>query len=170
MGSGKESDSDSYSKECIDTINQFLSENTKNFVMIIAGYREEVDRCFFSMNPGLRRRFPWNYNIEKYTPDNLSDIFRYQVRENGWKFEESINSGDFLKKLFTEYTIFENNGGDTLSLFDKCKICHSRRVFGKKRRYKMVLNETDIRLAVELLKSNKISNAKNKQPPYGMYV
>jgi len=161
-------DLEGYSKECIDTINKFLSENTKNFIMIIAGYQDELDKCFFSLNKGLRRRFPWVYNIEKYTTDNLGDIFRYQVYENGWELDESINT-DFMKKIFSEYPIFDNNGGDTLLLFDKAKICHSRRVFGKKRKYKMVLNNTDIRLAAELLKSHK-QKGKLKDPPYGMYL
>jgi len=167
LGAGDD-ESQGFSKECIDCINKFLSENTKNFIMIIAGYQEELDRCFFSLNKGLKRRFPWNYNIEKYTPDNLIDIFKYQVHENGWELEAGVDN-EHLKKLFTEYSIFDNNGGDTLLLFDKAKICHSRRVFGKKRRFKMVINNADLRLAAELLKSNKNSK-KVKEAPYGMYV
>ena len=68
LGSGK-NDDDSYAKECIDTINQFLSENTSEFIMIIAGYKNELDRCFFNMNPGLRRRFPWVYDLKNYNYD-----------------------------------------------------------------------------------------------------
>jgi SpoVK/Ycf46/Vps4 family AAA+-type ATPase len=80
FGTGKD-DGDSYSKECIDTINQFLSENTENFIMIIAGYHNEVERCFFDTNAGLRRRFPWRYEIKDYTPENLKEIFKYQVQQ-----------------------------------------------------------------------------------------
>ena len=38
---------DSFSKECIDTINQFLSEHPRNFLCIIAGYEEDLTNCFF---------------------------------------------------------------------------------------------------------------------------
>jgi SpoVK/Ycf46/Vps4 family AAA+-type ATPase len=166
LGCGKD-DSDSYSKECVDTINQFLSEHTENFVMIVAGYEEEVDRCFFSMNPGLRRRFPWRYNIKEYTPHDLKEIFSYQVYENDWKFVEEFNFMD-LENIFSQKDYFKNNGGDCLTLFDKAKICHSRRVFGKRRKFKKYLNIHDIHQAFELLKKQQ---APKKDPiPFGMYV
>ena len=39
---------DSYSKECIDTINQNLTERQGKFICIIAGYKDSVEKCFFS--------------------------------------------------------------------------------------------------------------------------
>jgi len=165
-----EDDAGSFGKECIDTINKFLSENTDDFILIIAGYKDDLDKYFFSVNKGLRRRFPWNYDITKYSSDNLKDIFIYQVEANKWSFEVSIklNNYQLLQELFKEYSPnFNNNGGDTLTLFDKTKICHSRRVFGKKIKLKTVLNINDIRLAAELMKSN---SKKEEKPPYGMYI
>jgi len=170
LGPGK-GDDDSFSKECIDTINQFLSENTENFIMIIAGYKEEIERCFFSVNPGLRRRFPWVYDIGDYSLKNLKDIFVYQVYENDWDFEETVKLNDYaeLDDIFNNKDYFKNNGGDCLVLFDKAKICHSRRVFGKRRKYKKYLNFTDIKLALELIKSEK-NKVKKNDPPWGMYT
>jgi SpoVK/Ycf46/Vps4 family AAA+-type ATPase len=172
LGNIKGTESDSFSRDCVDTINKFLSENTSNFIMIIAGYREDLDNCFFSMNRGLRRRFPWTYNIDKYTPANLKDIFVYQVLENRWNFDESLKLNGYseLLRIFSDPQ-FDNNGGDTLMLFDKTKICHSRRVFGKRQKYKKTINLADITLAFELLKSHKNKN-KNKiqEAPFGMYV
>ena len=164
LGSSK--DDDSYSKECIDTINQFLSENTSNFLMVVMGYSEEVEKCFFSMNPGLRRRFPWRYEIKDYNPENLKDIFKYQVIKNGWTFEDDFNFSD-LDSIFSQKEYFKDNGGSCLSLFDKTKISHSRRVFGKRRKYKKYLNIYDIRQAFELLKK---SYKKLPEPPFGMYT
>ena len=174
LGGNNDESGTGYSKECIDTINKFLSENTSNFILIIAGYREDLENYFFSMNKGLRRRFPWIYDINDYSVNNLKDIFIYQVTQNGWFFEMSVslNKYEELEKLFTEYLsdgLFENNGGDTLILFDKAKICHSRRVFGKKKIIKKHLNLIDIRLGMELLKSNKRSKKKEKEVPFGMY-
>ena len=168
LGSGKD-DGDSYSKECIDTINQFLSENTENFIMIVAGYKEELERCFFSMNPGLRRRFPWVYDILDYSLPNLKEIFIYQVKENDWDFEKKFDYSE-LDLIFNNKEYFKNNGGDTLILFDKAKICHSRRVFGKGQNIKKYLNYTDIKLAYELVKSEKNKVKKGSEPPFMMYV
>jgi len=172
LGSGGGSeDTDSYGKECVDTINKFLSENTSNFIMIIAGYREELDRCFFTLNKGLQRRFPWNYDITKYTSMDLKKIFIHQVIHNNWTFDENIkfNNYQLLNDMF-EVSLFEQNGGDTLILFDKVKICHSRRVFGKRRQFKKIIDLTDIKFGLELMKSFKNKNKKKSEPPYGMYI
>jgi stage V sporulation protein K len=172
LGTNGEETGTSYSKECLDTINKFLSENTSDFILIIAGYKDELDSRFFSANKGLRRRFPWVYDIEEYSSNNLKDIFVYQVETNGWDLEESmiLNNHKVLRELFdSQKDQFEYNGGDTLLLFDKSKICHSRRVFGQRKKYKKVLNITDIRLAIELMKSNR--NKKKKiETPFGMYT
>jgi SpoVK/Ycf46/Vps4 family AAA+-type ATPase len=168
FGSGKD-DGDSYAKECIDTINQFLSENTDNFIMIIAGYKDQVEKCFFDVNPGLNRRFPWRYNIKDYTNENLKEIFMYQVHENGWEFDENFDYTT-LDKLFAQKEYFKNNGGSCLNLFDKAKITHSRRVFGRKDYLKKFLNVQDITSAFNLLKQQYEQEKKNTQPPFGMYV
>jgi stage V sporulation protein K len=171
LGVGEDEKGGSFGKECIDTINKFLSENTEDFIMIIAGYKDDLDRYFFGINKGLRRRFPWNYEISEYSNDDLRQIFIHQVETNGWGFEKSItlNNHSLLNEVFEKYSdIFVNNGGDTLILFDKAKICHSRRVFGLKKSIKKYLNLTDIKLAAELMKSN-IKQEKDTVP-YGMYV
>lgn len=38
---------DSFSKECIDTLCEALSDNKEDLMVIIAGYRERVKRQFF---------------------------------------------------------------------------------------------------------------------------
>jgi SpoVK/Ycf46/Vps4 family AAA+-type ATPase len=167
FGTGKD-DGDSYSKECIDTINQFLSEHTENFIMIIAGYHNEVERCFFDTNAGLRRRFPWRYEIKDYTPENLKEIFKYQVQQNDWGFEENFDFGK-LDDLFREREYFKNNGGDCLNLMSKSRICHSRRVFGKNKSLKMRLSFQDIKEAFDILKKQQNQNKKDPVP-YGMYI
>jgi hypothetical protein len=62
---------DSFSKECIDTLNQNLTER-RDFLCIIAGYHDALERCFFNYNEGLRRRFPFRYNISGYSTDELA--------------------------------------------------------------------------------------------------
>ena len=168
IGSGI-SDDLGYSKECADTINAFLTENTSNFIMIISGYQSELDRYFFSLNPGLRRRFPWTYTIGNYTSDNISEIFFYQIVESDWDFEDPFDFIELHNIILENKNLFENNGGDTQILFDKCKILHSRRVFGLKRKYKMKLNIEDIRLGILELKKHK-STIKKNEIPYGMYL
>lgn len=169
----KPEDPDTFGKECIDTINQFLSENTRNFILIVAGYREDLERSFFAFNKGLSRRFPWNYDIEKYSIKDLKNIFIHQVKSSkNWKFTPDIvlNNYEQLNEIFEKNKdIFGQNAGDTQILFDKIKICHSRRVFGQT--VKQMIDLSDIKLGMELLKSCKEAKKdKKNETPYGMYV
>ena len=72
---GNDDKKDSFSKECIDTLNQNLTENKGKFAVIIAGYDDELEKCFFSYNDGLRRRFPFRYEINAYNYSELCEIF-----------------------------------------------------------------------------------------------
>lgn len=148
---------DSFSKECLDTINQFLLEHRNNFICIIAGYREEVERCFFSVNKGLERRFPWQFEIKDYTPEHLKRIFIKQVRDAGWKFENKNFEINFDKNYFT------NNGGDTEILFSKIKIAHSKRIINLTSSAKRIITNEDIQEGMDLYKKDsRFTKEKNE--------
>ena len=122
---GNKEGRDSYSKECIDTINQNLTENKANFLCIIAGYKNALDKCFFAYNEGLRRRFTFIYTIDNYTAKELREIFILMINKNKWDYDKIPIK--FFKK---NYSCFKNSAGDMETLFLNCKIKHSRRVFG----------------------------------------
>ena len=147
---------DSYSKECIDTINQFLLENKDDFVCIIIGYEKELKECFFNQNSGLERRFSWKYKIDPYNNLDIMNIFKSQIKLNNWKLElNSIN-----KELF-DTTLFNNYGGDTDLLFTKCKMSHVLRIFGNNKSKKKVLTKEDIEKGMILFKKHKNKNKNN---------
>ena len=52
-------------------INQYLSEHKHDLMFIIAGYEEDIEKCFFAYNKGLKRRFSTVYNIENYDYNQL---------------------------------------------------------------------------------------------------
>lgn len=159
-------DGDSFSKEAIDTLNQFLSENNDDFICIIAGYEKQLQECFFSKNPGLERRFPWKFKLDSYSGDELYDIFIYQIITDGWSF--NWNSKD-LKKHFSENSkLFTENGGDCKILLDKCKISHARRIFGLENKNCYDLTHDDFLKGFTNFKISKRKKEKEK-PPQGMY-
>lgn len=133
---GHENKRDSFSKECLDTLNQNLTEK-RDFLCIIAGYKESLDECFFSMNDGLKRRFTFRYDIEGYKWDELRDILLLKIKKEGWKlFYENESDEEKCKELkekFDEFIkknkgAFPNYGGDIETFFLNCKIAHSRRI------------------------------------------
>jgi DNA polymerase III delta prime subunit len=140
---------DSFAKECIDTINQHLSEEKCNLLCIIAGYKDALDKCFFSYNEGLRRRFPFVYTIEKYTPEELCLIYKKMVKDMGW-IADNVPEKFFIDN----HECFENSGGDIETLFFMTKINHGKRtLFLPEERKK--INIEDLENAFKVFKINK---------------
>ena len=105
-----DSDRDSFSKEALDILTAFLSEHKKDFCCIAAGYEDDIESCFFAMNKGLKRRFPWVHKIEKYTPAELCQIFYKMVQEINWDI--SIKEQEVIDLITENKLLFENAGGD----------------------------------------------------------
>ena len=137
---------DSFSRECIDTLNQFLSEEKKELVCVIAGYKEDLEKRFFKTNPGLERRFPFKFTIPDYSPKELKEIFKAIVKENGWDIEPDALSEDLLKE---HRDCFQFNGGDMETLFTKTKFIHSRRVFSCEKKKKKKIIKEDMEQAIK---------------------
>jgi SpoVK/Ycf46/Vps4 family AAA+-type ATPase len=141
---GNKDTSDSYSKECIDTLNQNLSENKGNFLCIIAGYKDALENNFFNYNEGLKRRFPFVYTIESYTHVELCEIFYDIFRRDKWickKDDKILNC--FLNKSF------KNMAGDMETLAFKTKMEHSKRVLFLHKSKKKVIQLVDIENAMK---------------------
>ena len=160
---------DSFSKECLDTLNQNLTEK-RDFLCIIAGYKDALEKCFFTYNEGLRRRFTFRYHIHGYSANELKDIFLLKVKNEGWNTEFQVNDKDstdtIMKKHILEQNIikffkqnidnFPHYGGDIETFFLNCKIIHSRRVMFLNKKIKKILSFNDIQNGLEkFIKSRK---------------
>ena len=147
---------DSFSKECIDTICESLSYYKDDLMVIIAGYKQELDTCFFSYNKGLESRFTWSYETEKYSAEQLKQILDKKINESGWKSDFKLGHKWFEKNRDN----FVSFGRDMETLFMKAKICHSKRVFGLSDENKSVINDEDIENAYKLFLDNKKNDKK----------
>jgi len=158
----KSTSEDSYAKECIDTLNQYLTENVDKIICIIAGYKSELDSCFFSMNPGLRRRFPWTFTIENYTSYELSQIYFKLVQEKEW--ETSCEISEINNLISKHVSLFTGNGGDISNIIEKALIINMRNNFGRENLYNISISE--FKEALDTFVSTKKTV---DVPPYGMY-
>ena len=139
---------DSFSKECLDTLNQALSENKGDFICIIAGYANALDSSFFSYNEGLRRRFPFRFDIEPYNHDELGMILNKKIIDHiEWQIKFSLQ--DLLKVVKDNFKYFINQGGDMETLFLNIRIVHNKRVFLMSVEEKNKLSLEDIKEAVK---------------------
>jgi SpoVK/Ycf46/Vps4 family AAA+-type ATPase len=167
---------DSFSKECIDTLCEALSDHKDKLMVIIAGYKDELDNCFFSYNQGLNSRFTWRFETDNYNAEELRQIFIKKVIENGWSFHDKQDK-TIEKKWFEDHiSYFKYYGRDMETLFAKTKIAHSRRVFCKPPEEKTKLNISDIQKGFDMfLENDEVKNRKhereiNKILQYSMFT
>ncbi len=161
---------DSFSKECLDTLNQALTEDKGNFICIIAGYKDALETSFFSYNAGLKRRFPFRFDIDKYTYTELSKILLKKLNDkNSWFIELFFKEEELNILIKEHYENFECQGGDMETIYLNIKIVHNKRVFLLPLEEKHKLFITDIKMAINnflLLKDIKKVNTSL----YGYYV
>jgi stage V sporulation protein K len=62
-----------FGKEAIDALVKAMEDNKDNLVLILAGYRHEME-WFLQTNPGLRSRFPIHIDFPDYSIDELLAI------------------------------------------------------------------------------------------------
>lgn len=161
---------DSFAKEAIDTLCEGLSDHKKDLMVIIAGYEEELKNCFFNYNPGLESRFTWRFKTDDYKSNELMLIFKKKVLDSNWSLEKDST----LKQQWFEDKMdyFKYYGRDMETLFSKCKIAHSRRVFCKPEKFKTVLNTVDLDKGFTIyLDNDEVKQRKQSINPsiYSMY-
>jgi len=159
---GNEEKRDSFSKECIDTLCEALSDNKENLMVIIAGYEKELKECFFDYNQGLDSRFTWRFKTDEYSAEDLYKIFVKKIKDIGWELDENSKiTIDWFKKNIEYFKFF---GRDIETILAKTKIAHSKRVFCKQENEKKKINIKDLDKGLEIyLKNENIKNRKEEE-------
>lgn len=150
---------DIYSKECIDIITQNLSDNKSKFICIIAGYTEELESSFFSVNPGLVRRFPFRFKIEKYNYQELRDIFIRKIYKLNWKIDIKIENINILFE--NNYKYFKYFGGDIDTFIQDIKYMHARRIACSNTNQFKIISIDDISKAMTKFIDRRTTNENN---------
>lgn len=154
---------DSFSKECIDTLTHNLSER-RDMLCIIAGYENDLDKCFFKFNDGLKRRFPFRYDLTGYSPEELVEILKIKIKLNDYGL--SCTDEFLTEQIKKNIKYFPYFGGDVETFVLNCKIAHGRKIiFDMKDRN--VINDIDVKDGMKSFMTNK-KDAKD-EPPEGMY-
>lgn len=73
-----------FGKEAIDTLVKAMEDHKNEFVVILAGYRDEME-YFLMTNPGLRSRFPIHIEFPDYTTDELLQIAHHLCAERQYR-------------------------------------------------------------------------------------
>jgi hypothetical protein len=102
---------DSFGRECLTTLNEAMSEHPDDLIVIFSGYDDAME-TLFKTQPGLQRRFTWEFFVDPYSPNEIAQIFVKQMTDDDWVLESSLE--DITKLIIDNPTRFSYYGGSTL--------------------------------------------------------
>ena len=109
-----------FGQESIDTLLKAMEDQREDFVVIVAGYSELMNR-FLESNPGLKSRFNKSITFEDYSPNELLDIFELFCKLNDMRLSSDARDylTQYLSKLSNEKSENFANGREMRNLFEK---------------------------------------------------
>jgi SpoVK/Ycf46/Vps4 family AAA+-type ATPase len=139
-GSGQD-----YGQEAIATILKRMEDYRDRLVVIIAGYKDEMQR-FIDSNPGLQSRFNRYIDFPDYTGAQLADIFKMYMKKN--QYTLAADAEDYLREQF-EYAVAhkDRNFGNARfarNVFEKSIQQQANRLSGRSNLSKSQLTELTV--------------------------
>ncbi len=135
-----------FGQEAIDTILKAMEDHRDEFIVIVAGYTDLMEE-FLDSNPGLRSRFNKFIFFPDYTPDELTSIFAFTAKKNGYTV--SADAMEYLKNYYTVKTALGEpnfaNARDARNLFEKAITRQANRLADKEECTKEELEEITLR-------------------------
>ncbi len=90
-----------YGQEAISTILKRMEDYRDRLVVIVAGYKDEMQR-FIDSNPGLQSRFNRYIDFPDYSGTELVEIFKMYMKKN--QYTLAPDAEEYLKEQF-EYVV-----------------------------------------------------------------
>jgi SpoVK/Ycf46/Vps4 family AAA+-type ATPase len=138
-----------YGQEAISTILKRMEDYRDRLVVIVAGYKNEMQR-FIDSNPGLQSRFNRYIDFPDYTGAELTDIFKMYMKKNQYTLSKETEA--YLKERFNYAVAHKDrnfgNARYARNVFEKSIQAQANRLAGEKNLDKDKLTE----LTVEDLK------------------
>jgi probable Rubsico expression protein CbbX len=122
-----------YGAESIEILLQVMENNRDDLVVILAGYKDRMDR-FFNSNPGMRSRIAHHVDFPDYTPDELLAIAKLMLAQQNYRFSAEG------EKAFAEYIPLRMkmdhfaNARSVRNALDRSRLRQANRLFATKGR------------------------------------
>jgi stage V sporulation protein K len=111
---------DIFGQEAINTLLKMMEDHRQDLVVIVAGYKGEMSR-FIDSNPGLKSRFARSIHFEDYSPDELTEIFKFRCEQHGYLLsDKTLESLRHLVGQFEHQVGELGNGRFVRNIFDRC--------------------------------------------------
>ncbi len=117
-----------YGQEAIEILLQVMENNRDDLVVVLAGYKDKMDK-FFESNPGFRSRIAHHIDFPDYSNDELLEIAEVMVSGMNYKFNKKS------KEAMAEYIEMRRkqphfaNARSIRNAIDRARLRQANRVF-----------------------------------------
>ncbi len=158
-----------YGQESIEILLQVMENQRDDLVVILAGYKDRMDR-FFQSNPGMSSRIAHHLDFPDYTADELLAIARLILDQQQYRFSPDA------ERAFREYIVRRMqmprfaNARSVRNALDRARLRQANRLFargkGRVTKRDLVTIEAEDILASRVLEE-EVSDAEVRSPGNG---
>ncbi|MGC1952642.1 MAG: CbbX protein [Gammaproteobacteria bacterium] len=122
-----------YGQESIEILLQVMENNRDDLVVILAGYKDRMDR-FFRSNPGMRSRIAHHVDFPDYTADELLAIAKLMLAELNYRFSPDAEKA-FAQYIERRMTLEHfANARSVRNALDRARLRQANRLFAASRK------------------------------------
>lgn len=153
-----------YGAESIEILLQIMENNRDDLVVILAGYKDKMDK-FFHSNPGMRSRIAHHIDFPDYKASELLAIAKLMLAEQNYRFSPDC------EKVFAEYIekrmTMEHfaNARSVRNALDRARLRQANRLFArsgsKLTKLDLMTLEADDILASRVFVEGKLDSTSN---------
>lgn len=120
-----------YGQESIEILLQVMENNRDDLVVVLAGYKDKMDR-FFQSNPGMRSRIAHHLDFPDYSPEELMAIAKLMLASQNYRLSEEG------EKAFAEYIPLRmelshfSNARSIRNALDRARLRQANRLFASR--------------------------------------
>jgi probable Rubsico expression protein CbbX len=120
-----------YGAESIEILLQVMENNRDDLVVILAGYKDKMDR-FFQSNPGMRSRIAHHIDFPDYQPEELLAIAELMLADQNYHFSPAATEA-FARYLKLRMTLEHfANARSVRNALDRARLRQANRLFGRR--------------------------------------
>ena len=117
-----------YGAESIEILLQTMENNRDDLVVILAGYKDRMDK-FFHSNPGMRSRIAHHVDFPDYSAEELLKIANLMLAEQNYHFSPEAEKA-FFKYISIRMTLEHfANARSVRNALDRARLRQANRLF-----------------------------------------